>query len=99
AQLGEAVEAPCGAASRQPVECDCAGAGGDVSFPLRGEDLVGVVLSQGVADPGGSSGDLRGGGSADRGGGLGDLAADGGGDPQRVHGGVQGHLEQAGGVS
>ena len=95
ARLGQALEAPRRAAGGGPHQRPGRIARRGVAAALRRPDLVGVVLRQEPPDPRRGAARLPRGGPADRGGRLDRVAADRVGDPQRLHGGLQGPVVEA----
>ena len=95
-RLGEAVEAPRRPARGGPHQRDRQGARRGLAAPLRRQDLIGVVLLQGPADPRRIARHLRRRGPDHRGGRLGHLAPDRERAAQQLHRRLQGHLVQAG---
>ena len=92
ARLGEAVEASRRAAGGGSDQRGGRGARRGVAPALRREDLVGVVLREGAADPRRGAGGLRSRRPADRGLRLDRLAADRGREQERVRRGLQGDV-------
>ena len=92
ARVGQAVEAPRGAAARRSRHRDRRRARRGVAAPLRRQDLERVVPGQGAADPRRGAGDLSRRRSADRGRRLGDLADVRRRDAQHLHRRLQGQL-------
>ena len=92
ARVGQALEAPRGAAACGSHQRDRGRARRNMAAALRRQDLERVVPRQGAADPRGSAGDLPRRRSPDRGGRLGDLAPVRRRDAQHLHRRLQGEL-------